>query len=62
MKLVQAVKNSFLELKKVKWPTRSQLHNSAIVVMIASLLFALVVVVIDLFFENVMQLIYSILY
>ena len=63
MKLVQYVKDSYQELvQKVTWPTWSQLQNSAIVVMIASLIFALVIVAMDLSFENIMKAIYSILY
>ncbi|MEG0500063.1 MAG: preprotein translocase subunit SecE, partial [Rikenellaceae bacterium] len=38
------------------------LQNSAIVVMIASLILALVIVAMDLSFENIMKAIYSILY
>lgn len=63
MKLVQYVKDSYQELvQKVTWPTWSQLRNSAIVVMIASLIFALVIVAMDLTFENIMKAIYRILY
>lgn len=63
MKLVQYVKDSYQELvQKVTWPTWSQLQNSAIVVMIASLIFALVIVAMDMSFENIMKAIYSILY
>lgn len=63
MKFVQYVKDSYRELvQKVSWPTWSQLQNSAIVVMIASLLFACVVLVMDLGFENIMKAIYNLLY
>ena len=63
MKIVQYVKNSYQELvHKVAWPSVSQLQNSAIVVMVASLLFALVIVVMDLSFENIMKFIYGLLY
>ena len=63
MKLVQYVKNSYQEwVHKVAWPSVSQLQNSAIVVMVASLLFALVIVVMDLSFENIMKFIYGLLY
>lgn len=62
MKLVQYVKVSYQELvDKVTWPTWSQLQNSAIVVMIASLIIALVVVAMDMSFETVMKAIYGIL-
>ena len=63
MKFIQYVKDSYQELvEKVTWPTFSQLQSSAIVVMIASLLFALIIVAMDLTFENLMKAICSILY
>lgn len=63
MKLVQYCKASYTELvQKVTWPSFSQLQNSAIVVMIASLLFALVIVAMDVTFENIMKAIYGLLY
>ena len=63
MRLVNYVKNSYAELvQKVTWPTISELQNSAIVVMVASLLFALVILVMDLSFENIMKFIYRLLY
>lgn len=63
MKFIQYVKDSYQELvQKVTWPTFSQLRSSAIIVMVASLLFALVIVAMDLSFENIMKAIYGILY
>lgn len=63
MKLVQYVKASYQELvHKVSWPSRNQLFNSAVVVMIASLIFALVIVAMDQSFEFIMSNIYKILY
>jgi len=46
---------------KVTWPTWKDLQSSAVLVMIASLIFALVVFVMDFGFENVIKVIYSIL-
>ena len=56
--------NYFLEsyyelVHKVTWPTFSQLQNSTVVVMVASLLFAIVVLAMDLSFENIMAAIYK---
>lgn len=52
-------KESYNELvHKVTWPTFSQLQNSTVVVMVASLLFAIVVLAMDLSFENIMAAIY----
>ncbi len=63
MKLIQYVKDSYRELvDKVSWPSVNQLRNSAIVVMVASLLFALVIVAMDQSFENIMKTVYSLLY
>lgn len=63
MKILRYFKESYSELvHKVSWPTMAQLSNSAVIVMVASLLFALVVLAMDLTFENIMKAIYSILY
>ena len=52
-------KESYKELvHKVTWPTPSELYGSALVVLYASLLIALVVFVMDSFFEWGMSLIY----
>lgn len=56
------VKESYNELvNKVTWPTFLQLQNSTIVVMVASVIFAVVVLAMDLSFENLMALIYKVL-
>ena len=63
MKIVNYVKESYNELvHKVTWPAVSELQSSAIVVMIASLIFALVILAMDLVFENLMHFIYQLLY
>ncbi|MFI3321435.1 MAG: preprotein translocase subunit SecE [Rikenellaceae bacterium] len=63
MKFIEYIKNSYKELvEKVTWPTWSQLQNSAIVVIIASLLFAVVILAMDISFETIMKAVYSILY
>ncbi len=54
------VKESYNELvNKVTWPSFAQLQSSTVVVMVASLLFAIVVLAMDLTFENLMALIYK---
>ncbi len=61
--ITQYFKNAYLELvQKTTWPARNELQSSAIVVMVASLLFAVVVLAMDLVFENAMKSIYSLLY
>lgn len=63
MRLINYIKNSYNELAhKVTWPTVAELQSSAIVVMVASIIFALVVLCMDLVFENIMQFIYGLLY
>ena len=47
---------------KVSWPKRTELQTSALVVMVASLIFAIVVFVMDFSFKNLMQLIYGLFY
>ncbi|MDA3910687.1 MAG: preprotein translocase subunit SecE [Bacteroidales bacterium] len=45
---------------KVSWPTWSDLQSSAIVVMVASVIIALIVYLMDVSFRNLLELIYSI--
>jgi len=54
------VKESYNELvNKVTWPTFPQLQRLMIVVMVASVIFAVVVLAMDVTFENVMAGIYK---
>ena len=56
------IKDSYKELvEKVSWPSFTQLQSSTIVVMVASLIFAIIVLVMDVSFETVMQGIYKFL-
>ena len=60
--MLNYIKESYKELvEKVSWPTFAQLQSSTIVVMVASLIFALVVLVMDISFENLMKGVYSFL-
>jgi len=55
-------KVSYEELvHKTTWPTRSELMNSAVLVLVASLCIALVVFVIDQFFQHGMEFVYGLL-
>ena len=49
-------------LNKVTWPTWAELQNSAIVVMIASLIIALTIALMDLVFREMMDFIYGLLF
>ena len=52
-------KESYEELvHKVSWPSRSELTGSAVVVLSASLLIALVVFAMDSVFESLMKIVY----
>ena len=56
MKIVNYFKESYDELAhKVTWPTYSELTSSAIAVISASLLIALVVFAMDFCFQHLMQ-------
>jgi preprotein translocase subunit SecE len=56
------LRDVYVELAtKVTWPAWKDLQSSAILVMIAAIIFALVVFVMDLSFENIIKVIYSIL-
>ena len=55
-KIVAYFKETYDELvHKVSWPTRKELSSSAVVVLYASLLIALVVFAMDFCFQNVME-------
>jgi len=63
MGLKKYLQESFTELfHKVTWPTWAELQNSAVLVMIATLIIALVVSAMDFSFSKVMQFIYSLLF
>ncbi|MDE0470320.1 MAG: preprotein translocase subunit SecE [Ekhidna sp.] len=60
IKIVAFFKESYNELThKVFWPKYSELQNSAILVLIASLIFALMIGVIDYAFDNLIGFIYE---
>ncbi|MBQ9440367.1 MAG: preprotein translocase subunit SecE [Paludibacteraceae bacterium] len=60
MKIVQSIKESYNELvHKVTWPTFNELINSSVAVLIASLIIALIVWLMDLSFEALMKFIYG---
>jgi len=60
MKLKIYFEEAYNELvHKVSWPTRKELQNSAFIVMVASLIIALIVFVMDFSFENIMSFVYS---
>lgn len=63
MKLKVYVEEAYEELvHKVTWPTWKELQSSALVVMVASFIIALVIFVMDISFENIMEFIYGLFY
>ena len=59
-KLVQYFKESYDEMvHKVTWSKYSDLQNSSILVLVASLIFALFIGIIDLGFENLLTWYYN---
>jgi preprotein translocase subunit SecE len=60
-KIIDFVKESIEEMKsKVSWPKFSELQSSSILVLIASIIFAMFIGVIDYLFKNGMSIVYSI--
>jgi preprotein translocase subunit SecE len=63
MKLTNYFKESYNELiHKVTWPSWDELQGSAIIVMVASIMIALIIALMDLSFKNLMEGIYSLFY
>ncbi|MBW2709761.1 MAG: preprotein translocase subunit SecE [Deltaproteobacteria bacterium] len=59
-KIVNYLKESYNELvHKVTWPTWKDLQSSALVVMVASLIFALIVFAMDFTFQKILEGIYK---
>ena len=59
-KLLADLQDSYNELVyKVSWPSKKDLANSTVIVMVASILMAIVIWAIDVVFDSVMNLIYS---
>jgi len=59
-KIINYIKESYNELvHKVSWPTQQELTSSTVVVMIASLIMAIVLFVIDFSFKSVVHFFYE---
>ena len=62
--MIEKIKNYLLESfdevrNKVSWPKFSELQGSAILVLVASLIFALLIWVVDLSFQSVLNWFYQ---
>jgi len=63
MKIKGYFQESYTELMhKVTWPTWAELQNSAVLVMVATLILALIIAGMDFSFSRIMELVYSLLY
>ena len=59
-KIISSFKDSYEELvNKTTWPSRAELTRSAIVVLVASIVIALMVFAADTIIETVMKFIYG---
>lgn len=59
-KFINYLKESWIELtKKVTWPTWKSLQSSALLVMVASLVLAIVIWLMDFGLQAIMERIYS---
>lgn len=59
-KLVAFFKDSYHEMMvKVTWPTLSEMQSNAVLVLVASIIFAVFIGVIDLAFKNAMDWFYN---
>ena len=60
-KVLDFIKDSYTRrfAEKVTWPTWSQLQNHAVVVLVASVIIALLIFVMDKASSNVMELLYN---
>jgi preprotein translocase subunit SecE len=47
---------------KVSWPTWAELQNSAMIVMIGTVIISLLIFAMDFSFRNIMEMVYSLFY
>lgn len=60
LKILQDIEDSYNELRyKISWPTKSQLAGSTVVVMVASIIIAIGIFIMDQVIDKVMHVIYS---
>lgn len=63
MKIKIYIQETWNELiHKVSWPTWSDLQNSAVVVMIGTVIISLIIFAMDISFRNIMEMIYGLFY
>ena len=63
MKIKIYIEETWNELiHKVSWPTWSELQNSAVIVMIGTLIISLLISAMDMSLRNIMEMVYSLFY
>ena len=59
-KIIDFLKESYVEMtEKVSWPTWLELQNSAVVILVASIIISLLILGMDEFAGNVLKLFYK---
>ena len=59
-KFINYLKESYQELaKKVTWPTWQKLQDSALLVLVATIILAVVLFLVDFAFQHLMEFIYA---
>ena len=59
-KFINYLKESYTELtKKVTWPTWQKLQDSALLVLVATIILAVVLFLVDFAFQHLMEFIYA---
>ncbi|MBE0434147.1 preprotein translocase subunit SecE [candidate division WOR-3 bacterium] len=53
-KIANYIKDVYYEMRKVIWPTRSEVTNSTIVVVIISVIVALIIFALDIIFSTLL--------
>ncbi|UCF70866.1 MAG: preprotein translocase subunit SecE [candidate division WOR-3 bacterium] len=56
-KIRDYIKNVYYEMRKVTWPTRSEVTNSTIVVVVISVIVAIIIFALDTIFTSLLGLI-----
>ena len=56
-KIRDYIKNVYYEMRKVTWPTRSEITNSTIVVVVISFIVAVIIFALDTIFTTILGLI-----
>ncbi|MDD4032887.1 MAG: preprotein translocase subunit SecE [Bacteroidales bacterium] len=63
MRIINYFEESYTELvHKVSWPTWKELQSSSLVVLVASLIIALVIFLMDISLEGILKFIYNLFY